>query len=336
MNSSTSGRLMELPGHSLPTFSDAARDDALFHYTTATGLIGIFDSGEIWSTAYYCANDEQELSAGAGVLARLFRERAYQLSAAKDPRAILFARRGVDIMEYADGFEGHLIALTMNSLVAYITCFYKPSGREDFLHGLLSQWRGYGTDGGYALQFSRARLLQSIKRTNSEHDTNYDLEDVYYTPENPLRDAVLAQGDAFLHEFDQHLSELAGPIDSSRMMFRNPIFELLKGPLVPLLDYLTCTKNGHFAEERECRLSLVQPAAVDSALRTVRRYSRNGLVVSYTTTPKTSFDVLDCVDWIVVGPGPRMATRFKAICEMVKHSGRIIPVRPSHIPFTRA
>ena len=37
---------MEIPGHSLPTYSDAARDDALFHYTTANGLIGIFESGE--------------------------------------------------------------------------------------------------------------------------------------------------------------------------------------------------------------------------------------------------------------------------------------------------
>lgn len=239
-------------------------------------------------------------------------------------------------MEYADGFERHLMALTMSSLVAYITCFCKPSGKEDFLHGLLSQWRGYGTDGGYALQFSRKRLLDAIKKANAEHDTNYDLEDIHYTLENPLKEAVLAQQASFLNEFEQHLNELAGPIDSSRKSYRNPIFELLKGPLMPLLDYLTCTKNGHFAEERECRLSLIQPAAANTALRPVRRYSRNGLVVSYTTTPKASFDILGCIDWIIVGPGPRMAARFKAVCELVKHSGRSISVRPSHIPFTRA
>jgi len=250
---------MELPGHALPNYSDAARDDALFHYTSANGLIGIFDSGEIWSTAYYCANDEQELSAGSGVLLRLFRERAHQLTLANDPRAMLFATRGVDIMDYADGFERQLTALTMSSLVAYITCFCKPFAKEDFLHGLLSQWRGYGTDGGYALQFSRSRLLNAIKVANSASDLNYDLEDVYYTPENPLRDRVLAQQAAFLDEFEKYLDELAKPIDLSRTTMRNPIFELLKGPLIPLLDYLTCTKNQHFAEERECRLSHIQP-----------------------------------------------------------------------------
>jgi len=327
---------MDLPGHSLPNYSDEVRDDTLFHYTSANGLIGIFDSGEIWSTAYYCANDEQELSAGSGVLSRVFRERAHQLQQENDPRADLFARRGVDITSYADRFERQLTALTMSSLVAYITCFCKPVAKEDFHHGLLSQWRGYGADGGYAVQFSRTRLLEAIKIANKVDDLNYDLEDIYYKPENPLKDRVLEQRGAFLDEFEKHLDELARPIDFSRTTIRDPIFDLLKGPLIPLLDYLTCTKNGHFAEERECRLSLVQPAAVGPAFRPVKRFSRNGLVVSYTTTPKESFDILGAVDWILIGPGPRMGARFKAICELVRHSGRKIAVRPSHIPFTRA
>jgi Protein of unknown function (DUF2971) len=327
---------MDFPGHALPTYSEVIRDDTLFHYTNANGLLGIFDSSEIWSTAYYCANDEQELSAGSGVLSNIFRTRAHQLRQENDPRADLFLRRGVDIMDYADGFERQLMALTMSSFIAYITCFYKPSAKEDFHHGLLSQWRGYGADGGYALQFSRTRLLEAIKNANKVCDLNYDLEDVYYTPENPLKDLVLEQRGAFLDEFEHHLNEHAKPLSSNRTSMRNPIFDLMKGPLIPLLDYLICTKNGHFAEERECRLSLIQPAAVGPSFRPVKRYSRNGLIVSYTTTPKESFDVLGAVDWILIGPGPRMAARFKAICELVKHSGRKIGVRPSHIPFTRA
>jgi hypothetical protein len=327
---------MDFPGHSLPNYSESIRDDTLFHYTTATGLIGIFNSSEIWSTAYYCANDEQELSAGSGILSRMFRERAHQLRQLNDLRAEKFARRGVDVMDYADGFERQIMALTLSSLVAYITCFCKPNTKEDFLHGLLSQWRGYGTDGGYALQFSRSRLQQAISTANKEANLNYDLEDVYYSIENPLKDRVLAQKPAFLDEFEKYLDELAKPIDFSRTSMRNPIFELLKGPLIPLLDYLACTKNSHFSEERECRLNLIQPAVADPAFRPVKRFNRNGLIVSYTTTPKESFDILSAVDWIVVGPGPRMGARYKAVCELVQHSGRKILVRPSHIPFTRA
>jgi len=74
-----------------------SRDDALFHYTTATGLIGILTSGQIWSTAYYCANDESELSAGQGVLTTLFRKATYELIDSSDRRVSLFARRGVDV-----------------------------------------------------------------------------------------------------------------------------------------------------------------------------------------------------------------------------------------------
>jgi hypothetical protein len=327
---------MDFPGHFLPNYSDAVRDDTLFHYTNANGLIGIFDSGEIWNTAYYCANDEQEMSAGSGVLSPLFRERAHLLRKSHDQRSDLFARRGVDIMNYADSFEQHLTALAMSSLVAYITCFYKPSGKEDFHHGLLSQWRGYGADGGYALQFSRSRLLKAIKHANSADDINYDLDDIYYSSDNSLKHKVLDHGVSFLDEFERYLDELAMPIDLSQTTIRNPIYDLLKGPLIPLLRYLVCTKNGHFAEERECRLSLIQPTAVGQGFRPVKRFSRNGLAVAYTATPKESFDVLGAVDWILLGPGTRMGARVKAITELVKHSGRKIAVRPSHIPFTRA
>jgi len=89
--------MSEIPGHVLPTLSDESREDALFHYTTATGLIGIFDTREIWSTAYYCANDESELAAGKGILAPLFRSTTFKLIEDKDPRVLTFARRGVDI-----------------------------------------------------------------------------------------------------------------------------------------------------------------------------------------------------------------------------------------------
>ena len=56
--------MSEIPGHTSPPYSEDSRDDALFHYTTADGLIGIFQSEEIWGTAYYCSNDASELTAG--------------------------------------------------------------------------------------------------------------------------------------------------------------------------------------------------------------------------------------------------------------------------------
>lgn len=327
--------MSDLPGHFLPTFNPETKDDALFHYTTSTGLIGIFGEKAIWSTAYYCANDEQELTAGKGVLTGLFREEMYRLEQAKDSRIETFYRRGVDPLEYADKFEGLITSLTLSSLCAYITCFCKPSSQEDFNHGLLSQWRGYGPDGGYALQFSKRRLKKAVDAVSSEAAARYELRDVHYDNQNALRDEVLSHKDLFIRAFGQHLDELAQPFDSTNLNWRNPIPELLHGPLESLLDYLVHTKNRHFAEERECRLSRIQATSNSSDANSVRYFNRNGLPVPYVSTALSEIDALDCIEWILIGPGPRMNARLKSVTQLVRQSGRDIKVRPSHIPYTR-
>jgi len=327
--------MSEIPGHFLPTYSDASQEDALFHYTNANALIGILGEGEIWGTAYYCANDESELAAGKGALAPLFRSATYQIIEANDPRVLTFSQRGVDILEYADHFERQIAAMALSSLCAYITCFCKPTSEEDFHHGLLSQWRGYGADGGYALHFSRKKLVAAIETANKTDGLNYELEDVHYTVENPMKAEVLSHMDAFVRAYMGYLDELAEPLDFSKKTMRSPIAGLPGGPLEAFLDYLVHTKNKHFREERECRLSLIQLVSTSAGSLPVQYFNRRGLLVPYTKTPRSSFNVLDCVEWIVIGPGPRMSARLKSVSQLVRQSGREIKVRASHIPFTR-
>jgi hypothetical protein len=131
------------------------------------------------------------------------------------------------------------------------------------------------------------------------------------------------------------LDELAEPLNFSKKTMRSPIAGLPGGPLEAFLDYLVYTKNQHFGEERECRLSLIQLVSASSGCLPVHYFNRGGLLVPYTKTPRSSFNVLDCVEWIVIGPGLRMGARFKAVSQLVRQSGREITVRASHIPFTR-
>lgn len=131
------------------------------------------------------------------------------------------------------------------------------------------------------------------------------------------------------------LDELAEPLDLSKSTMRSPIAGLTGGPLEAFLDYLVHTKNEHFGEERECRLSLFQLASDSASCLPVQYFNRGGLLVPYTKTPRTSFNVLDCIEWIVIGPGPRIGARFKSVNQLVRQSGREIKVRVSHIPFTR-
>lgn len=330
--------MSDIPNHTSPPYSEGARDDALFHYTTAKGLIGVLSTGQIWSTAYYCANDESELATGKGVLSPLFRSRTFELRKQNDPRVLKFARHGVDVLEYAAQFEHQITSRALSLLCAYITCFCKPTGKEDFSHGLLSQWRGYGTDGGYALQFSRKKLLAAIANLGPGDKQDYDLLDVHYEVENPLKDEVLRHADAFIQAYEGYLDD-ADPGVLTKKTRRSPLDGLIDEPLVAFLNYLVDTKNQHFAEERECRLSLLQnanlPAVVAGGSLPVFYYDRGGLPVPYTPTPPGCFNVLNCIEWIIIGPGPRMGARFRSVRQLVSQYAEHIKVRPSHIPFTR-
>jgi hypothetical protein len=321
--------------HTSPPYSEEARQDALFHYTTATGLIGILQSRQLWHTAYFCANDESELVTGKGILEPIFRYHTHELIKKNDRLFRIFSGRGVHISHYADGFENHLTHFALGSLCPYITCFCKPTSSEDFGHGLLSQWRGYGADGGYALQFSRRKILAEIERVNKANETNYQLLDVHYNQDNSLRDEVMKHKEAFLKTYIEHLEELAQPLDSSRRTMKNPIANLLGGPLESFLDYLIHTKNQHFGEERECRLSILGMLRPSETTLTADYFNRSGLIVPYLKSPKHSFDILGCIGEIIVGPAPRIESRFKSVAQMIARMGLKMHVRPSHIPYSR-
>jgi len=324
--------MLPVLGYSLPRFTDASEQDALFHYTTATGLIGIFRDRELWSTAYHCANDESELAAGKGVVEPLFRDETVNLIRRGDARIETFYRRGVEPRQYGDQFEETILRFAFAELTTFVSCFCKPAGKEDFEHGLLSQWRGYGPDGGYAIHFSREKLAAAIERTNRSDGLNYELEDVHYTTDNLLKIEVLKHKDAFVRAFHAFLDHLAQPAGSTRGL--NVLAGLIGGPLEALLDYLIHTKSCHFGEERECRMSLVQLARSGVANLPVSFFARGGVVVPYTKTP-ASFNVLECIESIVIGPGPRMDARFESVGQLVSQSGYAVPRRISRIPFTR-
>jgi hypothetical protein len=294
--------MLRVLGYGLPKFDDASREDALLHYTTAAGLAGIFRDRDLWSTAYHCANDESELVTGKGVLEPLFRDETHNLIRRDDPRILTIYRRGVDPRQYGEQFEETLLRFAFGALTTFVSCFCKPADKEDFHHGLLSQWRGYGPDGGYAIHLSRAKVLAAIDRVNRLEGLSYELQDVHYSTDNSLRTALLAYADAFVAVYHNFLDDIAEPLGSGKRSVPNLLSGLTGAPLEALLEYLIHTKSSHFREERECRLSLLQPIQDGVARLPVSFFSRAGILVPYTKTPQ-AFNVLECVDSIVVGPG---------------------------------
>lgn len=133
---------------------DGEGPQTLYHYTTLAGLLGIIGSGNLRATDVQFLNDAQELRYGRDDLCAELQRYADDLDPpGSDPEADdgrLKAR--ATVARSASEYLGQG-KLTDQGESVYVACF---CGNGD----LLSQWRGYGTGGGYALGFKRAALAQ--------------------------------------------------------------------------------------------------------------------------------------------------------------------------------
>jgi hypothetical protein len=122
--------------------------ETLFHYTNAAGLLGILTTELIWATDTRFLNDPAEGLLGLDlVLDEL--ERTHQ-----DPPD------GTSANEWEELTFGPYKALLRDELAArrnpvYVSCFCEAGD-------LLSQWRAYGGDHGYAIELEASRLTEAF------------------------------------------------------------------------------------------------------------------------------------------------------------------------------
>jgi hypothetical protein len=325
-------------GHSVPEFTEKNLEDSLFHYTTASGLVGILQKNELWFTAAHCLNDESELDIGQKLLREELVKTTHELIKARDPRIEVFNQRGMDIFDsklpqtFADMFFSQLF----EKITVFISCLCSATNRADFEHGLLSQWRGYGPDGGYAIQFSKRKLIAQIGKMNGT--TTPTFMRVNYDPESELRKKLEHHLSPFLASYQDFLTTLAQPVEKLWVgaVDTNSLKHLTLESLSALMDYLVYTKSHHFSEEREWRLAQHRTLSLDEDKKTVSFLVRNGLIVPYVKTDPARFNVVSCIEGIIVGPNSRMDARLASTSQVVSTIGAKIPIRPSGIPFTRA
>lgn len=320
----------ELFGYVLPKYSEKIRENTLFHYTTGAGLLGILGSGRLWCTAPNCTNDESEMTSVNATLTKIFSDVLYNLRDKEDERLNVFYGRGVDPEEakYDEHYTSLIISSIFSHMNPYLACFCTPADEESARHGLLSQWRGYGADGGYAIQFDREKLGELIVEQNKKTQSNFHLSDVSYDEKSQYYANLLALKPEFETAFLAHLDFLISHFLSLEPY--SPLKDFSSEALSALLDGLVNIKNRHFREEREVRLSLGLIAS-DGDLLPTKYYVRDGLIVPYVE----SFNVLDCIKAIVVGPAPRQDVRVYSVINRLNTLGIKVPVIPSKIPFTR-
>lgn len=307
----------------------------LFHYTTGMGLQAILATRTLRATHIAFMNDDEEYEG-------YFRTR---LPAVIERAALAYvSRHGVS----AD-WQMHINRLGTSEAVArdlgqflttklrertkmhlpFVTSFCSHRDPSAVDHGLLSQWRGYGADGGYAIVFDTTKLLAAIDdemekyRYNSCFIAKVDYE---YASEN--QSPLTKQSEAAIATY---VSQWLSPIPEPAGEF-GPIYE-------PMIHLPTTTKHSGFKEEDEVRLVVSIPSASMRAEThsekppfTVEHWSRDGLLVPFITLFRSK-DWLLPIERIIVGPHPQAELRCKAASFLLNEAGYSARVELSRIPF---
>lgn len=307
----------------------------IYHYTTQAGLYGILDTQTLHATHYRYLNDASEMEQLKGRLSKQiigsFRHRFDAAVKGKSLRLtpteleLTLAMRARDfIKKLYDTTFG--IGIDLKVFQPFIASFCGHEGQYEKANGLLSQWRGYGRDSGYAIILR----TQDLWRMVAEHEgkryayTPYLLKNVVYESEK----------DVFENEF----KELAGALDRA-------IREGLGGPATEALfpqftDAIARYKHGAFAEEREVRM-LLSPPEVSKLLKPEEHAAR-GLydkqihfrdnLVPYIILFE-GMNVTLPVERIIVGPHREKELRTEKLKRYLEMKGLKIEVHCSETPL---
>jgi len=128
-----------------------SNDIVLWHYTTGAGLIGIIESGTLYSTQVSCLNDSSEIRYASSIFKNALLALLPKYSA--DESVASFLKKYLELIEDEPERPNHAPSLY------FVTCF---SQQEDDL----TQWRSYcGGENGYAIGFAASNLFGNPNST---------------------------------------------------------------------------------------------------------------------------------------------------------------------------
>jgi hypothetical protein len=137
----------------------------IYHYTTEAGLRGIVESNSFRATYFRDMNDANEIHELRMPLIKEFTRRVtpfFKELYQKGTRATKLASASAEAEYSAHSWADKLYSTVFQERASdcYISSFCSHANDQDYErnHGLLSQWRGYGKDGGYCLVLDTAAL----------------------------------------------------------------------------------------------------------------------------------------------------------------------------------
>lgn len=168
--------------------------EKIYHYTTWDGLLGILTTQSLWATHFKFLNDYSEIV--------LFRDKLVSLLLPYVSDVYKnFIKKNPSVKQRIDrvGGLGHVIK---HDTEAFVDAQYHALGEEIYIlsfcgqhkdprinsNGLLSQWRGYGSGGGFALEFDTKKLegLLDIEGSSYEYSTAH-FSDLIYSDDDDAK-----------------------------------------------------------------------------------------------------------------------------------------------------
>lgn len=298
--------------------------DLLYHYTDTAGLHGILGTprelpvtvrpfrpdeltsclyGTMWATDIRYLNDSQELRFGAGDLAAAIDAEAE--GSGRQPKAAEMLRGIADDVRQGKfdlTWEG-----STRTASRYVTCFCT---RGD----LLSQWRGYGSGGGYAIGFKRTHMghFSTVDESLIKHEESYPYAlTAQLAPPTPIVYDADAIADGFRGTARglARVADRAADGDTEAIEDYPDIFRLV------CAAQLASIKHSSFREEREHRVIVNDYGSKDLKFRP----GSFGLLPYMELYFPLRVDDEPIVEEIIIGPGPHRTLRKQAV-EMLLHS----------------
>lgn len=314
---------------SAPSAEDNELPAELWHYTSAGGLHGILQDQRLYATHAAYLNDSQEFLFGMGVVVQALKNLAEnpppeilegwnpQLA----PDEIKLTIQAVSVM-VAALFAVSGVALRQTA-GPYVSCL---SAERD----QLSQWRGYGVGGGYAIRFDPKALQESLDAYIPTVPVPAELPSAAPMMRRRLlrmEYETTAQTQLARSKLIAFFNAVAGsfspdPQDPNPLAQQGPATLALQ---FELLDIASRLKHKGFEEEREYRIVAFSPPEFFSP-------NEIGLIPRVNV----AFDP-GCVKEVLIGPGQHMVTRESSVqAYLQRHQNRYpgVEANRSETPFT--
>lgn len=315
--------------------------EKLYHYTTWDGLLGILQTKTLWATHYKFLNDYSEIVLFRDKLISLilpYVREEYEKSIKQSPH-----------IEQKINQEGGLGQVIQHDTEVFVDAQYRATGDEIYIlsfcgqhknphinsNGLLSQWRGYGTGGGFALVFNTQKLEEMMEIEAKRFEYAGHLSDLIYSDDENMFKEELSEDISIIADVVKQLCNYTKLTEKKKV-------DALKG-YDSFVNCITRYKHHSFSEENEVRV-VVLPTVLDQEILEIastdgvilkpekeRKFrSKNGQLVPYIEL-FNSPDIELPIEKIIVGPHKEKEARAVTLRVMQRNTN--IEITCSDIPF---